>query len=256
MRRAVWIAVILWGTEAFAQNAAAPRIESPLPAGIILPVRLNNSISSRKGKPGQAVTVRIMQNVPLPDRGRIHEGARVVGHIVSVEAPLGGSGARVSLKFEALVVSRKTFPISLSLLAIASPREVEDAQLPLLGADRGTGAWAYTTVQVGGDVVYRGGGHVMEHGVIVGEPVYDGVLVRVTANSDGPCRGDADGNELLQALWVFSSDACGVYGFAGVTISHAGRTNPVGELTLAANHGQLDVRSGSGMLLRVNPIDR
>ena len=253
MRRVLWIAVILWGTAAFAQNPAAPRTQSPLPAGIILPVRLNNSISSRKAKPGQEVTARIMQNVPLPDRRRIREGARVVGHIVSVETPPGSSGARVSFKFESLIVSGKTFPISVSLRAIASLGEVEDAQLPFFGADRGTGDTAYTTVQVGGDVVYRGGGHVMEHGVIVGEPVYDGVLARVAANPDGPCRSDVNANEWPQALWVFSADACGVYGFAGVRIVHAGQTNTAGEITLAADHGQLDVRSGSGMLLRVNP---
>ena len=257
MRRLLAIAVILgtlmWGTAAVAQDAATPRTKGPLPAGLILPVRLNNSISSAKAKAGQVVTARIMQNVPLPDRGRIRAGARVVGHIVSVEAPAGSSGARVSLKFEWLVVSGNTFPISVSLRAIASLREVEDAQVPPFGADRGTGPTAYITVQVGGDVVYRGGGHVMHQGMVVGEPVYDGVLARVTTNSDGPCRDAANGNESLQALWVFSSDACGVYGFSGVRIVHSGKTYPAGETTLAASHRQLDIRSGSGMLLRVNP---
>lgn len=257
MRRVVWFAVIVWGTvvggaEVFARSAAAPRTEGPLPAGIILPVRLDNSISSRKAKAGQVITARVMQNVPLPDRGRVRAGTRVVGRIVSVGAPTSSSGAQVSLKFESLVVSGKTFPLNVSLRAIASPREVEDAQLPLWGSDRGTGPTAYTTVQIGGDVVYRGGGHVMHDGVVVGEPVYDGVLARVTTDSDGECRGTVDGNESLQALWVFSADACGAFGLPGLSIVHHGRTDPSGEIALAASHGQLDVRSGSGMLLRVN----
>jgi hypothetical protein len=248
MMRRLWIVVAMSGSTVFAQSAP-PRAESRLPAGIILPVRLNNSISSKKAKPGQEVTARIMQNVPLPDRGRIRAGARVVGYIVSAEASADSCGARVSLKFDSLVVSGKTVPISVSLRAIASPMEVEDAQLPDWGADRGTSATAYTTVQVGGDVVYRGGGHVMHGGIVVGEPVYDGVLVRVTANSGEPCRGAVNGDKSPQALWIFSSDACGLYGFAGVRIVQAGRTDPGGEITLAANRGELLIRSGTGMLL-------
>lgn len=257
MRRMVAIAVMLWAAltwgMAVAQDATAPRTKGPLPAGIILPVQLNTSISSGKAKAGQVVTARIMQNVPLPDRGRIRAGSRVVGHILSVEAPAGSSGARVSLKFDSLVVSGKTFPVSVSLRALASLREVEDAQLPVIGADRGTDPTVYTTVQVGGDVVYRGGGHVMNHGIVVGEPVYDGVLAWVSTSSEGPCRGAVNGNETLQALWIFSADACGVYGFSDVEIVHPGTTERAGEITLAASHGQLDIRSGSGMLLRVNP---
>ena len=233
--------MVLLATAAFAQN--------PLP-GTILPVRLNNSISSKNAKPGQTITARVMQNVPLPDRGRIRAGTRVVGHIVSVTPPSANSGAQISFKFDALVVAKRQIPVSTDLRAVASMSEIEDAQDPAMGTDRGTGPDAYTTVQVGGDVVYRGGGHVMSGHTVVGEPVADGVLVRVSNEPGTPCRAGVDGNP-LQALWLFSSNACGVYGFRHLEIVHAGRTNPAGEITLASQHGQFDVRSGSGMLLRV-----
>ena len=226
--------------------------QAPIPQDTILPVRLNNSISSKTAKPGQAFTARVMQDVPMPDRQRLRAGARVTGHVVSVEAPAdASSGARISLKIDSLVVKDHTFSIRANLRAIASPMEVEDAGVPVIGGDRGTPPSAYTTIQIGGDVVYRGGGHVERHGMIVGEPVSDGVLVQVSANPEGGCRSDADGSGRPQALWVFSSDACGVYGYGHVSIVDAGRANSDATIILGSDKGQFEIRGGSGMLLRV-----
>ena len=224
------------------------------PPGTIIPVQLNNSISSKKGKPGQTFTARVMQDVPLPDRGKIRAGAKVVGHVIQVDPPKNGSGARVALKIDSLVVRHHTIPIRISLRAIASPLDVEDAQVPAMGADRGTLPDSYVTTQIGGDVVYRGGGHVERHGLVVGEPAPGGVLAPVSSNPEGQCRGDVAGNDAPQALWVFSTDACGVYGYNEAEIVDAGRDNPEGTIILAVKHGELNIRSGSGLLLRVNPV--
>lgn len=87
---------------------------------------------------------------------------------------------------------------------------------------------------------------------VVGEPVSDGVLSRVRPNPEGNCPGSNGSNDRPQALWVFSSNACGAYGFSGLTIAHAGRKDPAGEIVLASNNDRnLNIRSGSGMLLRV-----
>jgi hypothetical protein len=93
----------------------------------------------------------------------------------------------------------------------------------------------------------------MDGKTIVGEPVEEeGVLGRVRASSDGTCRGAVEGENRVQALWLFSSDACGVYGYKRVHIERAGRTSPLGEITLKTERGDINIRGGSGMLLRVN----
>lgn len=244
MKRIFWLSLIMLSMDLFAQNT--------IPAGTIVPVALNSSLNSRKVKPGQVITARVMQDVPLSPGSTIHAGAKVIGRVIDVKPANGGTGAQVSFRFDTLVVSKRRIPIIINLRALASMMAVEAAQLPESGPDRGTSQNAWTTDQIGGEVVYRGGGPVADGLRSVGEPTYGGVLVHVSANPGSPCRGEIEGNDRLQALWVFSSDACGVYDFADLAIVHAGRTDPVGEITLVSAKGEVNIRAGSGMLLRVN----
>ena len=69
-------------------------------------------------------------------------------------------------------------------------------------------------------------------------------------------QGPVAGNTNPQALWVFSSDACGTYGMENLKISHAGRTNPVGIISLASDNSKLRIPNGTAMLLRVNAVSR
>jgi hypothetical protein len=228
-----------------------------IPAGTILPVRLNGSISSAKSKPGQVITARIMQDVPLASGMKIHAGSKVVGHVVDVTAAKNGTAGKISFQFDRLVVSKESIPVITNLRAMASPLEVEEAELPYWTPDRGTPSTVITTVQIGGEeVVYRGGGPVAKGIEVVGEPVPDGVLARVRAKVGTECRGAVEGNDRPQALWVFGSDACGMFSYPRLRIAHAGRTDPVGEIVLTSTSGDVNVRSGSGVLLRVNRGDR
>lgn len=225
-----------------------------MPQGTIISVRLNTTLSSRKTKADTAISARVMQSVPLPDGGRIPEGTRVTGHLIDVRPASSGSPASLSFVFDRMIVSKKVWAITTNLRALASVPEVDSAYLPETGMGEGDTWSSRTTMQVGGDEVYWGGGPVVSRFGPVGKPILgadSGVLVKVSANPGGGCRGEIGDNHALQAFWVFSSDACGVYGFDDLSIAHAGKTEPFGVVEFTSRSGEIKVLSGSGMLLRV-----
>jgi hypothetical protein len=227
-----------------------PAQKLQIPAGTVLPVRLGRGISSRNAKPGQIITARIMQDVPLANRGKIHEGAKIKGKIVSASAN-ATQGARIVLRFDVIESHHEEIPIVVSLRVMASFMEVLFAETPETTPGFGDPYVWSVTHQIGGDVKYGVGGPVTDQfNNAVGKGTFDGVLVHVRAQAGSNCRGALDQDQ-LQALWVFSSDACGVYGMDGVRIVHAGRTDPVGEIILATESRKLNLPAGTAMLLRV-----
>jgi hypothetical protein len=242
MKQLVQVCLLFFASTLVGQGA--------IPNGTILPMELSSSLNSGKARAGQVISARIRQDVPLPGGVKIRAGSKVLGHVVEASRPDSAKGATLALRFDAIVMSQRRTKVSTSLRAIASPMAVWDAQLPKTGPDRGTPEDAWTTVQVGDDeVVYRGGGPVARGLQVVGQPTANGVLVRVGSKPGSKCRTEDDGP---QALWVFSSDACGIYGFEGLRIDHWGHTNPNGQIVLASTDGNVRLQSGSGILLRVD----
>jgi hypothetical protein len=253
---AVWrLLLTLVCTTLFVHAAEADDGTAAIPSGTILPVRLNSTISSTKSRSGQLISARIMQDVPLSQGARIREGAKVIGHIVEVTPASAAAQARISLQFDTLISSNQTFSITTNLRAIAGFMRIIEAQTPPIGPGESDVFRWLTTVQVGGDVVYGEGGPVTtgeNPNEVVGKAVAGGVLSRVRAKEGTKCRGAIDGNDSAQALWVFSSDACGTYGLEQIRVVHAGRTDPTGVIVLASDSGNLKIPGGAGMLLRVN----
>jgi hypothetical protein len=216
--------------------------------GIVIPASLETSLDSSTTKPGRTILAKIQQDVPL-EQGRLARGTQIVGHVALADA----AKHILVLSFDSLRTKQGRVTVRTSLRAIASPTAVNFAQLPTTATpDRGTPPAAWTTQQIGNDVVYRGGGHVMRGETIVGEPVPGGVLGRLRNSPGQPCQADHYGDTPPVALWVFSTDACGVYGYPGLEIAHAGRSAPVGQIEFQQD-SKIHLYRGTGLLLRVLP---
>ena len=224
-----------------------------IPPGTTLPVMLNSTLDTRKDKPSREISARIMQNILLPDGARVPAGSRLVGHILHVNAPSNNASSRLVFKFDQVVTHGRSIPITTSLRAMASMMDVYEAQMPTNALDDyGTTNSDWNTVQVGGDAVYRGNGQVIApDNQVVGSATIGGdVTAKLAEVPAGGCRGAIDGNDREQALWLFSTSACGAYGFNDLKIAHAGRTTPLGEIVLESPTN-VHVAGGSGLLLRV-----
>lgn len=228
--------------------------QSSIPPGTILPVVLRTTIAPGKMKQGQTIRGEIAQDVPLPGAAKIRKGSKVEGHVVEVVAAGNGNDEKISIRFDKVYSHGQGIPVTTNLRALAGFMEVQDAGLPDESPGEGDVARWWTTTQVGGDSVYGAGGPVSsaeDTSQIVGKSVNDGVLVQVRAKEGTKCRGAINGNTSPQALWVFSSDACGIYGIPNVSITHSGRTEPVGTIVLEMQARNTKIRSAAGMLLRV-----
>ena len=230
------------------QNSRGQKIS--IPAGTILPIRVG-ALSSDKSKQGDTIKARLMQDVPLENGSKLRAGSTVLGRVTYANSAATGK-AMLAMEFDTVVLrDNQHIAVSTHLRAIASTLEVQFAQTPNIGPGKGDVYDWLSTTQVGGEIVYGKGGEVTNGDRVVGRADYDGVLAQVNAKEGTKCRGPVEGNDRPQAFWVFSSDACGAYGFRGLTISHAGRTDPRGEIILVSERGPVKIRSGSGMLLRV-----
>jgi hypothetical protein len=253
---ALALALVLPARNSLTANSRAgasvrPVAASPIPAGTILPVKLQSGLSAEDAATGQKVEAYIAQEVPLPNHGKIRLNSGVHGTVVSVNKSADGNGVEVSLRFDQIEYDKQIIHVATSLRALASFEAVRAARLPLGDADSGTPTGWANTVQVGGDIRYGDGGQVRNRSKEnVGKGVSGGVLVHVSAPAGSECEGPVNGDDRLQALWVFSADACGVYDLKGVGIVHDGKTEPVGTITLRLEKEKMKLDAATGILLR------
>jgi len=166
--------------------AAASFAQSVIPNGTILPVKLNSSLNSKKGKVRQEINGTLAQDVPLASGSKIRAGAKLVGHILAVAGDDKATGATLAFRFDTLETAGRSISLTTDLRAIASMMEVHDAQLPKSGPDRGTSEIAWATQQVGNEVVYHGGWSVTNGPEVSGSRCYPVASWRRSGLTRGP----------------------------------------------------------------------
>jgi hypothetical protein len=229
-------------------SALAMLITQGIPAGTALPVMLGGTLDAKKDKPGEKIEARLMQDVRLPAGDKIKAGAYVIGHIVAVTR-LPGGGSRMVLVFDHLTADGRTIPLVLSVRAIASSNSVFQAQVPINTNSDAESSNQWAVQQVGGEVVNRRLGLVGSDYGVVGRYDEGAPWGKLTTAVDGDCSA-ADGNGIVQALWVFSTSACGLYGLRDMKLVHDGRTDPAGQIILESSK-DLHIGGGSGWFLLV-----
>jgi hypothetical protein len=243
------VTAILWVRLATGLLLAAIAAPTGLPVGTVVPVMLRSNLNARKDQAGKKIEGEVMQEVPLPSGGKISRRSRVTGQVVSVTRP-GSSGSSIALEFDAIQDNGQTIPLTAALLAVASFTSVADAQSPIDAASSDEPASVWVTRQVGGEVVNRGRGKVGTRYGVVGRWVEgSSVLAKLTPNPDAGCPS-GPGYDREQAVWIFSSSACGTYGLGDLKIASSGSTLPPGNIVLTSSQN-VEIRGGSGWLLIV-----
>jgi hypothetical protein len=220
-----------------------------IPAGTALPVMVSSTLNSKDSKPGEKIEGKLMQEVLLPAGVKIKSGSHVTGHVIGPELTSSvGQVRHLSIQFDQLEDDGRIIPLNVSLRAMASSENVFQAKTPIDAISSYESSYGWTTKQVGGDVVFRGRGYIASPQGKVGRWNGTGAWGKLAAAGD--CLA-TDSNDQEQALWVFSTTACGVYGFENLRIAHTGSTAPLEEIILESAKDIL-VRGGSGWLLLVN----
>jgi hypothetical protein len=219
-----------------------------IPAGTIIPVSLNSTLRSDKSGIGATITATVMQDVPLGAGETLRRGSKITGHVIEAVVPGNKSDeSKISFQFDQVLLGNQNVSITTNLRAVASRNAVVAATPQLTSIDN-----ADNQVQIGGDQIsYGEDGPVMVGSQVVGKYTRQGVLAYGGQDLGTSCRGTSDNSDHPQAFWLFSVNACGSYGFGGLTIFHSGRTAPVGEVTLSSNGKMLKIDKGSAMLLLV-----
>lgn len=242
---ALTVALIFSAACAQAQSAA-------IPEGTAIPVRFSQTIDSQKVKPGDSVVTRTMQVVFYGPVQSIPKGSRVLGHVISASYAGKDQSSTLEMDFDRIVTPQGTLHVCTTVRALASLNAVYDACSSVNSIDDGP---RLGRTLVGGDHIELGGRQVLApDGDDVGICNRSGVFSRLEPPLPGSDASPSCGSiSTLQSVAVFSSRACGLYGFSDTRMfPPADSDHGIG---LQSDHGSVQVHSGSAALLQVAPCN-
>lgn len=228
-------------------QAVRPAASLTLPAGITLPVSLQQGIKAGKTPAGSRISAAMTQRVLLSATTDLPGHCQVLGSVVRSR----GAGqdrnqgtAVLTLRVTTLRCPTASVPIRVRALAIASGMEVSQTADPAVdGSDKGNSSPAnWITRQVGGDEVNRAdwSGEVLNGSMQrVGFADFHGVYA-------DPPPGATGAAAVPHALGPFSAGAHGLYSY-----DPESTLDCTGEDITIRSIKPFDLRRGDNLLLQV-----
>jgi hypothetical protein len=235
---------------------ATSAVQTKVPTGTALPVRFVRSVDAKKARPGDHVTAKTLQVVILSGGRRLPKGTLLVGHVVDAqpyhfnpEHYARQKGSSISIHFDQIVNGDLTVPVNLSVRALANTLQSQWAPRPHY-QDETDGAG--TMILVGGDEFSPFDKMVRDDdGDVIAYNRKDGLFARLLPSNDPNSKShlNCSSTSTEQSVAIFSPNACGLYGFEGVSMPHAGRSGS-GTFTLVSRGGSIKLYAGSTALLQ------
>jgi hypothetical protein len=235
---------------------ATSAVQTEVPQGTTFPVLFVSSVDSRRAHTGDRVTAKTLQVVILPGGRRLPKGTLLVGHVVNAqpyhfnpEPYAHQKASSISIHFDQIVNGDLTLAVNLSVRALANTLQSEWAPRVHYHDDTdGSGSM----ILIGGvefsplDKTVRD-----DDGDVIAYNRKDGVFARLLASDDPASKTSPNcgSTNTEQSVAIFSPSACGLYGFGGVFMPHAGRSGS-GTFTLVTRGSSIKLYAGSTALLQ------
>jgi hypothetical protein len=239
---------------------AMSAVQTTVPTGTAFPVRFVASVDAKKAQPGDRVIAKTLQIVILRDGQRIPKGTLLVGHVVDAqpyhfdpEPYAHQRSSSISIHFDEILDGDLTLPVNLSVRALANTFESQWAPRPHY-QDETDGAG--TMILIGGDRFSPFDQAVRDDsGDVIAYNREDGLFARLLPSDDpaSKTRLNCSSTSSEQSVAIFSPDACGLYGFDGVSMPHAGRSGS-GTFTLTSRGRSMKLYAGSTALLQETEV--
>lgn len=233
--------------------ASQANVPNAAPVGTAFPVVFTHTINAADAKMGDTVTTKTTQVVILPTGDRIPQGSELIGTIVESHPHSPNEPSELAIRFETLLSAGSKSAIRVRLRAMASFVDSYSARSALVQYDTPDNS-LYS--QVGGDTYFPYDAVHSPRGAVVGKATRDGIFVklaRTTAESND--RIMCDETDTLQAVGIFSSSACGLYGFGDFFLDEAG-TSGDGVIRFHADQHSAKIARGTVALLQVQANPR
>jgi hypothetical protein len=235
---------------------AQTKSDTSFAPGTTLPITFTKGIDSGHAGTGSAIEAKTTQQVRLANNQLLPSGSKVLGHVVTASAfapdntPYAKQTASLlTIRFDSVMSRDKVIPLNVYVRAMADPLSVWDAQRPK-ATDLDP---LSSTTQIGGDQVTPSQDEVnSSQGETVGHKRSGGVYAHLISAAGHRSDG-CDATNTEQSMGPFSAAACGLYGYADMTLVSTGKSGD-STFTLASKSRSAQIRARSAALLEVvNP---